>query len=332
MFSRPQVSAFVLTLVVMAGARSDADSQCNGNPSTNNAQDALETVLEKWEAASVSRHRFDAKFHRFKYDRTFQIEFRGSGRLAVDDSGIASYRIDPVDCRGAISKLRGDAGHFYEIKPEQPELLYWTGEGLIRVHETDRTYELLPPAARSDDERRPDPPSLPEEGLQNPKRSPVSLIAVTKAIEAVFVGIVLAPGFLSSDFRKELDDFAADLKELCRQFPFARPYLLGPTADSLHRRFEIELLNQTVTKVTLRFVPKLKSDQRLYKECLLVLSKADYTPLAIKIIDQVNSETVHVFDDIQLNRDAKEGFEALHPDLGAFRKLQSSKSESEQRP
>src|SRR5262249_44607954 len=46
----------------------------------------LDQVLADWEKAASEIHRLDCEFSRFKYDKTFAVEKRGEGTIAIESA------------------------------------------------------------------------------------------------------------------------------------------------------------------------------------------------------------------------------------------------------
>ena len=302
----------------------------------------LETILRKWEKANGSRHRLDAKFSRFKYNHTFEVEHRGTGSLAVDVTGRAVYKLLPRKIQpGEVSQRKGKSGQLYELKSENPERWHWTGRSLIKVDAKERTFEEMVPPNESDDggylpespplpenARSPEIPSLVEvESLpENPSPPAIDSAAsrskhltFCEAIEGFAIGIILSAALSSAEFPK-VD--LTGLYEIWREMPLARPFLLGIPIYELKKQFHIELLKQTDTEVWLKFKSKSKKDRVPSQQVVLILAKGEYKPVAIKIIDETGAEIVHVFSEVRINATDEESLEDLgRPNLEGYRNI-----------
>jgi hypothetical protein len=300
----------------------------------------LETILRKWEKVNVSRRRLDAKFSRFKYDRTFEVERCGTGSLAVDVTGRAVYKLIPHKFQsGEFSQRRGKSGQLYELKSENPERWHWTGRSLIKVDGKERTFEeMVPPNESKDGEYLPEPPPLPEnsrspefpplvegesvvENLSPPAIDPASSrskhLTFCEAIEGYAIGIILSAALSSPGFPK-ID--LTRLYEVWREMPLARPFLLGIPTYELKKQFHIELLKQTETEVWLKFKSKSKKDHVPFPQVVLILTNGDYKPVAIKTIDETGSEMVHIFSEVRINAADEDSLEDLgRPNLEGYR-------------
>jgi hypothetical protein len=214
----------------------------------------LAEVLAEWEKAASRIDRLDCQFTRFKYDRTFEVEWRGKGSLVVEKTGRAMYRIEPEPIQpAAVGKKLGAGGAPYTLKSDTIERWHWTGKSLIHVSEIERTFE-------------------------------------------------------------EID------WEAVRQFPLASPFLLGMPAAEMKDRFQIELKSETDTEVWLAWTPKKKKDQENLTQAILILSKDQYRPRALKMLDPTGAETVHVFKDVEINRPDHAG-RLGQPNLQGYRRV-----------
>jgi hypothetical protein len=137
----------------------------------------LAAVLTEWERASSRIDRLDCQFLRFKYDRTFEVEWRATGSLAIEKSGRAMYRVTAGPIKpGEVSQKLTPTGAPYALKSETPERWHWTGNRVVKVNEKERTYEeLIRDAKANRDEFEPEPPALPEEMIESPTHGAQSI-------------------------------------------------------------------------------------------------------------------------------------------------------------
>ena len=302
----------------------------------------LNVILRDWEKASASRRRLDARFSRFRYDRTFEVERRGIGSLAIDVTGRAVYKLLAAKIEpGIVSRRRGANGQRYHLISEEPQRWHWTGTSLIWVATNERIFEeMAPPSVTQNGDFRPDPPPLPE-GLPLPLGPP--LVECRSLAEAQFLPAIAEssssstrltsygarpePAFITllwaihsgTDFsRMNL----SSLHDAWKEMPLAQPFLLGMPAHELKQRFEIEVVKQTSTDVSLKFKPRLKKERQLYHHVILLMARDDYRPLAIKIVDTTTAELIHVFSEVRINPLDGDEFENLDPpDLEGYRVL-----------
>jgi hypothetical protein len=316
----------------------------------------LQTILREWERACSGRRRLDARFTRFKYDHTFEVEKRGNGSMAVDSSGRGVYRVVPANLApGEISRKKNSTGIPYTLKADGADCWHWTGQRVIRVDEAERTFEEMVLPNRSEDgSYLPDPPSLPEEAPLKDDESAANEKAVAEsqpAPPALPQDLPQRPARMT--FRETLDsiviiclvgiaalsraetaspdsvafDFAA-FYEAIREFVLPRPFLLGTTAKDLMRRFHIKLVQQDDSEIRLEFRPREKRDKVRFDRAILILKRGEYIPVAFKMVDVTRAESVHVFTDVKIDGDSISKsnpfvrFERLdRPSLQGYRQL-----------
>ncbi len=293
----------------------------------------LAEVLAEWEKAASRIDRLDCQFNRFKYDRTFGVEWRSAGALAIEKSGSAVYRITPDPIKpGEMSKKLAAGGAPYTLKSGEPERWHWTGKSVIWVNEKTRTFEefVLPGNVRRG-EFEPDPPPLPQEaaegagprrakGSPTPQREKSPRQTEGPAVGELVTGAILGFAVTVMISNAELSGF--DWVEAISQFPLPRPFLLRMQVGDLKDRFQIELKSETDTEIWLAFTPKNKKDQANLTNAILILSKDRYQPKALKMIDPTGSESVHVFKNVQINRRGPVD-DLERPDLHGYRRLRN---------
>jgi hypothetical protein len=304
----------------------------------------LEGILQKWEKASARIRRLDCAFSRFTYDKTFDIERRATGRLAIDTEKRGMYTVAPVTyAPGEVSKRHTRDGRPFQLRPDDPYRWHWTGDAVILVDEKERTFEEIAyplqragrdaaiggkpatsagasPLDGSEGEFRPEAPTLPDDGelpattaLADPQSEngasssaggPASIPASQSrpqerqpTFSESLAGLICAIVF--GQFRCEIDQ-SSWLEAMC-EFPIPRIFLLGMKSDELQQRFRIELLKQTDSEVWLQFRPRQPADARRCDRAILILSTAEYKPVAIKLVDVTGREIVHVFMDVRSN-------------------------------
>jgi hypothetical protein len=308
-------------------------------PLTPAERDArLAIILAEWEKASSKVERLDCQFLRFKYDRTFEVEWRGRGSLAIEKLGRAMYQIGPDAIQpGAVGNKRGTNGVLYELKSEAFERWHWTGNKVIKVSEKERTYEELSLAKNEKTgEFQPEPPALPEEAAPSeepPRRKDSDAPAKQRqrrgegaSLGELVIGV--AGGVVVASAASKID--WAGVFEAIGEFPLARPFLLGMNAADLTKRFQVDLKQETDTEIRLEFIPKREKDRAMISKTLLILSKDRYQPVAIKTVDPTGAEIVHVFKDVKINpRGPVESLE--QPNLRGYRRVLNEVAAPERR-
>jgi TIGR03009 family protein len=113
------------------------------------------------------------------------------------------------------------------------------------------------------------------------------------------------------------------------------PFLFGMKAEHAKRRYSFELLEPASENykddIWLRVKPKWARDSVNWREAKIILSRTNYLPLVVKLVDPSdNAETVHIFDDLQVNGKANPWAfwnkkDPFKPDLRKHQLVQNSK-------
>ncbi len=317
----------------------------------------LETILREWEQACAGRNRLDARFTRYKYDHTFEVEKRATGSLAVDDWGRAVYRIVSANLApGEQSSKQNRSGAPYRLQADDAERWHWTGKMVIRIDDQERTFkEIEFPRRSADGSFVPDPPALPEEmpnegdelaaqervaaepepaspALPQELPPPATTMTLRERLDAIVILSLFAVAALANDKPVSHDSMALGLDaftEVFREFVLPRQFLLGTTAKDLKRRFHVRLVKQSDTEIRLEFRPREKRDQLGFDRFILILRRGTYAPMALKIVDVTGAESVHVFSDVRINADSAPksspnvyGEQLDRPNLHGLRRIQ----------
>jgi hypothetical protein len=299
----------------------------------------LDLILQEWECACEGRLRMDARFTRFKYDNTFEVERRATGTLAVDSAGRAVYRLAPATIApGEQSKKTNRNGTPYTLKTDEADRWHWTGETVIRVDDKARAFEEMDLRQRCRDaEFIPEPPPLPEDALDDDADQSPGIVAqpvtpmpaprvATSAESRPGLGEVLLGLIFSILFQPAISTesiaIGDSFQDAIREFPLARPFLLGMPVAELKQSFRIELLSQDDGEVRLQLTPKGPRQRVFYERAILMLKRDNYALLALKMRDITGAEMVHVFSDVSPRwgfrhffRDTTQGSASLRPGL-----------------
>ena len=110
----------------------------------------LETILRNWELTTSKFNKMTGEFTRFRYDKTFEVEFRASGKFAYEAPDRGNYELHGIepgkdkDGRPEQSKKTGsDKRTPYTLKADAPERWVCTGKEIIKINEKEKTYEKL---------------------------------------------------------------------------------------------------------------------------------------------------------------------------------------------
>lgn len=111
----------------------------------NPAELSLAQVLDKWAAAQESIQTLDVGVRRYTYDRTFFVETRSVGRFYFQQPALARYELNAVEIpEGAVSGKKNEQGVPFNLESSGSATRVWTGQRLLIVNESDRTYEEIP--------------------------------------------------------------------------------------------------------------------------------------------------------------------------------------------
>jgi hypothetical protein len=269
----------------------------------------LETVLKGWEAAAAKIERLDCDFYRFRYDATFEVEKHGTGSLALDRQGRALYKIAPPQIApGQVGRKKGKNGQPFALQADQAERWHWTGKSIFQIDDEEHVYQEIRLDGKSDgvdqppesSSRHEEPPAV-DRGAGDapaPAKRPASVDERPLTLRKWVAGLAFAMALSAALSNPEL---SAEINEALKEFPLARPFLLGMPVAELKERFDVTLTNQTDSEIWLTFKPKQKKQQARLREAFLILKSDGYLPSAVKIIDPAGGETVHSFRNLRVN-------------------------------
>jgi TIGR03009 family protein len=105
----------------------------------------LEKILKNWELTTSGFKKMTGEFSRFKYDKTFEVEWRAEGKFAYEAPDKGNYVLSSATIQnGEVSKKKSKDGTPYTLKPDNPERWVCTGKEVIKINEKEKTYEKLP--------------------------------------------------------------------------------------------------------------------------------------------------------------------------------------------
>jgi TIGR03009 family protein len=106
----------------------------------------LEKILKNWELTTSGFKKMTAEFSRFKYDKTFEVEWRAEGKVAYEAPDKGNYVLNGVTIeKGDVSKKKSAKdGTPYTLKSSDSERWVCTGKEVIKINEKDKTDEKLP--------------------------------------------------------------------------------------------------------------------------------------------------------------------------------------------
>jgi TIGR03009 family protein len=110
----------------------------------------LEKILKSWEQTTSQFKKMTGEFSRFKYDKTFEVEWRAEGKFAYEAPDKGNYELRGLEPRkdknGQLEesqKIGSDGKTPYTLKADSPERWVCTGKEVIKINEKEKTYEKL---------------------------------------------------------------------------------------------------------------------------------------------------------------------------------------------
>ena len=287
------------------------------------ANDRLDELLREWQQASAQIRLLETDFKIYQYESIFELERRGTGRLAIDDKGLAYYCILPSRIeRNEKSSRRGDDGDRYSLQTITAHRWFILRRMIVRIDDVDRSFvECERDVPLFDEEFFPDPPDLPEEDdavidVDASNKDPGDgLTEIRKqsgddpenSRPMTFfegVGNFVIGALIGAEISAAINRNAKDWKwAMPEAVPFTRPYLLGMSIDELKDQFRIKLLKESPAEVWLEF-KSIGEDPR-FERAVLILDLASWRPRALQLFDATDTETVYVFHKMQINRKFK---------------------------
>ncbi len=296
----------------------------------------LEAILQAWQTAKLSIDRLDAEYFYEEFDALFDVGQRGQGQLAVDTYGRGFLSIGPVKTnptQAAKPSVPEGEGHInVRWEPIEPGRYHWTGRHLIAVDDAAHNYEEFEISPKFRNNRflpsRPLAPPLLEDatGLSRKRLKPTFTVgestiqwnsnqpATRGDSFSNFVGQIIAFTMVNCIDWSPLEEL---IMQSMAEHPLI-PFLLEMPIGELRSQYEITLVEESETEVRLKF-DALKEDLP-YPKVLLVLSRSNYQPKAIKLFDEERI-IVYVFKNIRINSTPVGGFSDLgDPQLGGYQK------------
>jgi len=238
----------------------------------------LETLLKDWEVQSSKFKKLVGDFKRFKYDYTFSVESRATGKFAYEAPDKGYYQFEGTEIRKgekSRKKYKDKDGQLvpFDLKADLTEHWVCDGEHVIKINDREKQYERVP---------------IP---LENQGQN-----------------IIDGP----------------------------LPFLFGMKVDRAKRRYTFELLEPKdgfKDTVWLLVKPKLMMDASNWSEARVGIHQKTFLPVAVMLTDPSgNSETVHVFQDVEANPKAGilpalfGGGNPFQPNLKNFKLVQNEKA------
>jgi len=110
----------------------------------------LEQVLKDWELHTSQFKYMAGSFSRFKYDKTWEVEYRAEGKFVYEAPDKGNYELSGAKIgKGDVSKKLNKNGRPYELKSEGAERWVCNGKKVIKIDDKEKTYEEVQIPAES---------------------------------------------------------------------------------------------------------------------------------------------------------------------------------------
>jgi TIGR03009 family protein len=103
------------------------------------------------------------------------------------------------------------------------------------------------------------------------------------------------------------------------------PFLFGMKAQQAKMRYKMKLLKQDDAEIKLQVIPIRRSDAINWDKAIVLIDAKRFVPIAVKLYDTTDNETVHLFQNVEIN--PKSGFltkDPFKPDLRRYKEAQTS--------
>lgn len=113
----------------------------------------LEAVLNEWYAKTKGITKLQGEHRRFKYEPVFGVAKIAVGKFfyespdkgRIDLAPEADNKLTDLDPKQAGIQVQGpDLKSVYTLKPDASERWICDGKGIVQIHDTEKTYEVMP--------------------------------------------------------------------------------------------------------------------------------------------------------------------------------------------
>ena len=114
----------------------------------------LEKVLKDWEKKTSQFKKLRGEFTVFKYEKTFEIEKRGTGKFVHEAPDKGFYELKGAEIQKTDKSSRKNSeGEKYTLQSDTPVTWICTGKEIYRIDEKDKTFEKIPIPAEAQGEK-----------------------------------------------------------------------------------------------------------------------------------------------------------------------------------
>jgi TIGR03009 family protein len=80
------------------------------------------------------------------------------------------------------------------------------------------------------------------------------------------------------------------------------PFLFGMKADQAKKRYKMKLKKKTETEIWLEVIPRTTKDSDNWSRATVIIDAVKFVPTAVKTFDSTDAETVHIFRNVEINK------------------------------
>lgn len=80
------------------------------------------------------------------------------------------------------------------------------------------------------------------------------------------------------------------------------PFLFGMKADRAKEKYKLKLLKKNKTEIWVQAVPRKNADASNWIRAIIIIDAEKFIPTAVKLYDPTEAETVHIFRNVEINK------------------------------
>ncbi len=104
----------------------------------------LDRVLKDWFQKTQGVKKLQGEHHRWKYDTTFGVAKIAKGSFYYEGPDKGRIDVEPVPPTGPGQTVQDAQKNVYTVKLDQPERWVCDGKRILKIDDSERTYETLP--------------------------------------------------------------------------------------------------------------------------------------------------------------------------------------------
>ena len=97
------------------------------------------------------------------------------------------------------------------------------------------------------------------------------------------------------------------------------PFLFGMKADQAKKRYKMKLKKKTETEIWLEVIPRLPKDSDNWIKATVIIDAEKFVPTAVRTFDPTDAETVHIFRNVEINKNRIFEVNPFKPNLFGYK-------------